>query len=240
VSRDIREELESALIDGIDWNVVVENADGERIFELNTEVTFQPASMIKVPIAIVVLKILEERGDTLERIQGYGIGRYFSTLLSAMIVNSEDLATETLEKFAREDNRLQNYLRSWGITHTSFYPQRSTVEDLLRSLQLIYNQEVLNSEFNDFLLNLMAEYTENDKTLLGLMAKTLPNCHFYNKRGTLLNPTVVADMGILECADSTWYLVISGSPSVDSTKTYEDIQSSIEKFSLVFADFLQE
>ncbi len=236
---DIKNSLAESLIEGVDWHVIIENENGERLFERNPSELFHPASTIKLPVALVVLKILEERGDSIEKIQSYGIGRSWGELLSAMIVKSEEAATESLEFFARGDNRLRNYLDEWGLKQTTFDPRLSTAEDLLLSLKLVNNQEVLSEDFNNFLLDLMSEYTENDETLLGVLSAELPECTFYNKRGTLTNPMVVADMGILKCPEQTWYLVITGTPTEDSAVKYEDIQAAIENFGKTFAPYSQ-
>jgi hypothetical protein len=55
----------------------------------------------------------------------------------------------------------------------------------------------------------------------------------------MLNPTIVADMGILKCGENSWYLVVAGTPSVDSTATFEDIQASIERFAAAFAGLVK-
>lgn len=238
-SPDLGQQIDQVLIDGVEWYVVIEPINGERLYARNTEESFAPASMIKIPTALVVLKILEFRGDTVEDIQNYGIGRNFADLVEAMVIRSEEQATESLEYFARGENRLRNYLDWWGLKHTTFDPRRSTVEDLLLSLKLLNTQEALNKEFSDYLLELMSTYTENDGILLGAMLAELPQCTFYNKRGTLLNPTIVSDMGILKCGDHGWYLVIAGTPSVNSSATFEDIQQSIERFALVIANYIQ-
>jgi len=236
---DLSQLLDQSLIDGVDWYIGIESMNGERLYTRNTEESFAPASMIKIPVAIVVLKILEFRGDTLEDIRNYGIGRNFSEMLEAMVVRSEEAATQSLEYFARGENRLRGYLDWWGLKHTTFNPRRSTVEDLLLSLKLINTREALNDEFSSYLLELMSTYTENDDILMGAMMDQLPDCVFYNKRGTLLNPTIVSDMGILKCGEQTWYLVVAGTPAIDSTATFEDIQASIEEFGKVFGSYIQ-
>ena len=96
-----------------------------------------------------------------------------------------------------------------------------------------------NPENTHYLLELMGVYTENDRILLGKLTETLPECTFLNKRGTMLSPTIVSDMGILNCSDRVWYLVVAGTPSIDSTATFEDIQASIESFATAFADFVK-
>src|SRR5690606_14467627 len=93
---DLGQVLGQPLIEGVDGTLGIESMNGERLYGRNTEESFAPASMIKIPIALVVLKILEFRGDTLEDIRNYGISRNFSDMLEAMVVRSEETATESL------------------------------------------------------------------------------------------------------------------------------------------------
>lgn len=233
-------EIEDTLIDGVDWYYQIESSDGTILLSRNFEEGFHPASMIKVPTAMVVLKILENEGKTLADIQSYGIsGRNFADLLEAMIVRSEESATDALEFYARGDNRLRKTLDQWDLTETTYDPRRSTVKDLMTSLRLLDSSNALSAEYQSFLLDLMGQYTENDDILLGKMLVNLPDCQFLNKRGTLLNPTIASDMGILRCGEQSWYLVIAGTPAANSTSTFEDIQACIESFALAFGKYSQ-
>ncbi len=232
-------DLEDTLIDGVDWYFQVESSDGTILLSRNFEASFHPASMIKVPTAMVVLKILENEGKTLADIQSYGVsGRNFADLLEAMIVRSEESATDALEFYARGDNRLRKILDQWGLTETTYDPRRSTVKDLMTSLRLLDSGDALSAEYQSFLLDLMGRYTEYDAILLGKLLVNLPGCQFLNKRGTLLNPTIASDMGILRCGEQSWYLVVAGTPADGSTRTFEDIQASIEAFALAFGDYI--
>ena len=232
--------LEETLIDGVDWYFQVESSDGTLFLSRNFDESFHPASMIKVPTAMVVLKILENEGKTLADIQSYGIsGRNFADLLEAMIVRSEESATDALEFYARGDNRLRKTLDQWGLTETTYDPRRSTVKDLMTSLRLLDSSDALSAEYQSFLLDLMGQYTENDDILLGKLLVNLPDCQFLNKRGTLLNPTIASDMGILRCGEQSWYLVVAGAPGAGSTRTFEDIQACIESFALAFGKYIQ-
>ncbi len=85
----------------------------------------------------------------------------------------------------------------------------------------------------------MGVYTENDQILLGKITDQLPECKFLNKRGTMLSPTIVSDMGILKCAEQSWYLVIAGTPAAGSSATFEDVQASIEAFAMAFANYVK-
>ena len=233
--------LESELIPGVDWYILIRDANtGNNLFERNADSSFPPASMIKIPTAMAVLSILQDQGRTLEDLKTTGInGRNFDSLLEAMVVRSEESATDALEYFARGENQLRKKLDSWGLVNTKYDPRTSTASELLNSLELLNTGTALNRENAQYLLNLMDAFTENDQILLGKFNTQLPECEFQNKRGTMLNPTIVADMGILKCGENSWYLVVAGTPSVDSTATFEDIQASIERFAAAFAGLVK-
>jgi len=233
--------LESEIIPGVDWYILIRDANtGNNLFERNADSSFPPASMIKIPTAMAVLSILQDQGRTLEDLKTTGInGRNFDSLLEAMVVRSEESATDALEYFARGENQLRKKLDSWGLVNTKYDPRTSTASELLNSLELLNTGTALDQENTQYLLNLMDAFTENDQILLGKFNTQLPECEFQNKRGTMLNPTIVADMGILKCGENSWYLVVAGTPSVDSTATFEDIQASIERFAAAFAGLVK-
>lgn len=233
--------LESEIIPGVDWYILIRDANtGNNLFERNADSSFPPASMIKIPTAMAVLSILQDQGRTLEDLKTTGInGRNFDSLLEAMVVRSEESATDALEYFARGENQLRKKLDGWGLVNTKYDPRTSTASELLNSLELLNTGTALDQENTQYLLNLMDAFTENDQILLGKFNTQLPECVFQNKRGTMLNPTIVADMGILKCGENSWYLVVAGTPSVDSTATFEDIQASIERFAAAFAGLVK-
>ena len=233
--------LESEIIPGVDWYILIRDANtGNNLFERNADSSFPPASMIKIPTAMAVLSILQDQGRTLEDLKTTGInGRNFDSLLEAMVVRSEESATDALEYFARGENQLRKKLDGWGLVNTKYDPRTSTASELLNSLELLDTGTALNRENTQYLLNLMDAFTENDQILLGNFNTQLPECEFLDKRGTMLNPTIVADMGILKCGENSWYLVVAGTPSVDSTATFEDIQASIERFAATFAGLVK-
>ena len=233
--------LASELIEGVEWYILIQDAhNGEILFERNPDIPFHPASMIKIPTAMAVLSIMEDQGRTLEDLKTTGINdRNFDALLEAMVVHSEESAAGALEYFARGDNQLRKKLDAWGLTNTKYDPRTSTATELVTSLRLLGTGKALNQENTQFLLSLMGTYTENDHILLGKLINQLPDCAFFNKRGTMLAPTVVSDMGILTCGEQSWYLVLAGTPSINSTASFEDIQASIEAFADAFANLVK-
>jgi beta-lactamase class A len=233
--------LASELIEGVDWFILIQDAhNGEILFARNPDTPFHPASMIKIPTAMAVLSIMEDQGRTLEDLKTTGINdRNFDALLEDMVVHSEESSADSLEYFARGDNQLQKKLDAWGLTNTKYDPRTSTATELITSLRLLNTGTALNQENTQYLLSLMGTYTENDQILLGKFINQLPDCAFINKRGTMLAPTVVSDMGILTCGEKSWYLVLAGTPSINSTATFEDVQASIETFAEAFANLVK-
>jgi hypothetical protein len=75
---------------------------------------------------------------------------------------------------------------------------------------------------------------------LGVIPETYPQVIFTNKRGSLLDPTIVSDMGILTFNEKAYALVISGTPKADGSARFEDIQMAIEDFGLQLMSLLLE
>lgn len=238
----LNSELKLGLADEVDWHgLVTDLATGEVLFDSLPNDPFHPASMIKVPIAVLGLQILEDMGYNVSdlAINGYA-GRTFDQLFSAMIVASEELAAEELRQFVRANVNEGPALQDLGLNDTQLFPRSATAYDLGRVLQGIYSKEYLSDEFNRYLLDLMHVQTENDKEYLGVIPEVYPQVVFYNKRGSLLDPTIVSDMGILTVDEKAYAVVISGTPKTDGSARFEDIQIAVEEFALQLMPLLIE
>lgn len=235
---ETRAALAGVLDDGADWYILVTEACEEQpIFQRSSTESVTPASTIKIPVAMAVLKILEDQGRTMEDLESYGInGRNFSNLLEAMVVRSEENATDSLEFFARGDNRLRHILDAWGLTDITFDPRRATAKDLAASLQGLYDGSMLQGESRDYLLGLMRAETSMDAEHLGVMTAVLPGSVFYNKRGSMLSPTIVADSGILVYEERAYIIVIIGTPAENAEANFTTIKASLESFGLELAE----
>jgi len=238
----LNEFLDPTLSVGVIWNGIIEDANsGEILYESQAYQTFHPASMIKVPIAMLVLDNLENQGKTPDDLQKETYGyRTFATLLSEMIVNSNENATFSLLYYLNSQKTTKDTLMNWGLTHTSLEPRLTTAKDLTRALQGLYSGEFLSKPMRSFLLDLMAIQTENDQTLLGKTTQDLAGAVFYNKRGTIPEPVIVGDMGILEYQGKAYIIVLCGHPDDIIGSNYIKISESIERFSLALADLIRE
>lgn len=230
-----------ALDPGADWYILIKDLDSDEVLlNIKANQSFNPASMIKIPLAMAVLNKNKELGRNLDDLEKIGIeGRSFGALLYAMVVKSEERATQILENFAWGDNYLREILDSWGIEETFFDPRRSTCEDLAIALEGLHSQSILDPETSQYLIDLMLVQTENDSKYLGVLEDSLPGSTFANKRGTMTSPTVVADHGLFSYEGKTWMIIIAGIPDESETATFDTIAASIERFAEALATQLQ-
>ena len=226
--------IDPGLAEAATWHILVKDIDsGTILFESLPNELFHPASMIKVPLAIISLQILIDKGYKLSDFSTMGYaGRTFDQLFSALIVNSEELAADELLNFVNENVYAPGALIELGLEDTQFLPRSTTAYDLAMALENLYLGNYLPGEYNAYLIDLMNVQTENDSQYFGVIKDGYPQIAFYNKRGLLLNPTIVSDMGILILSDKPYVVVMNGIPSSDGSATYEDIKEAIEHFAL--------
>jgi len=220
--------------EAVNWHILVKDLDRDSIlFESFPNDPFHPASMIKVPIAIISLQILNELGLEISDFSTLGYaGRSFDQLFRGLIVDSEELAADNLLDFINEHGSASDYLENLGLENTTFLPRLTTAYDLAHLLENLDLGDYLPSEYNSYLIELMGVQTENDSRYFGVITNDDPQIAFYNKRGLLLDPTIVSDMGILKVSDRTLLVVISGTPKYDGSVTYEEIEKAIEEFAI--------
>jgi hypothetical protein len=231
-------DIESA--DKVKWHVLVKDLNSDEIlFESLPNEKFHPASLIKIPIAIVALNVLQDQGYHIADFQTKGTsGRTFDQLFYAMVVNSEELASENLLDFISQNGGEAKIFDEWGVIDTRMEPRTTTAYDLSIFLEGLYEGRFLNQDYTDYLLQLMHVQTENDKEYLGIITSKLKESVLYNKRGLLLGPTIVSDMGVLEVDGQQILIIISGIPKGDGVITYEEIKASLENFALQLGEIL--
>ena len=234
--------IDPGLEDLATWHILVKDIESDTIlFESLPNERFHPASMIKIPLAIVSLQVLIEKGYALSDLATLGYaGRTFDQLFNALIVNSEELAADELLSFVNENSYAPGALVNLGLEDTQFLPRSSTAYDLAFALENLYLGNYLPGEYNSYLINLMNVQTENDSQYFGVIKDGYPQIAFYNKRGLLLDPTIVSDMGILTLSDKPYVVVVNGTPRADGSATYEDIKDAIEKFALSLRNVLMD
>ena len=233
--------LDPALAEGAIWNgIVKEVGSSAPAFESNPYSLFHPACMVKLPLALLVLHALENRGISPADLKNLSFGtKTLDQWLTEMVVYSDEDAAAAMLVYADNLKVGSATLRDWGLPDTSLNPRQTTAMDLARALEGLYTGEFLGQPMRDYLLGLMAVRTPNDSRYLGLLSEFLPGAVYYNKRGTIFYPPNIGDMGILEYKGKTWILVLSGRPDDLVGSNFNILDNSFSNFARALADLLR-
>ena len=227
-----------------DWHILVKEVGGEMLYAHQYTREIDVASVIKIPIALLFFKSLEQEtpASLKDYLAGNGIdGRTYEQLLHAMLVNSEEDATFSLIK-AISDSRLdvKKTLTGWGAAHTDIILRKSTPEDMAELIDGFYAHNLLTPAAREILLAYMAEYTSADDTRIGVLRTALPcGGQIYDKRGTIITPYLaVADLAILKfdspAGERAYTIVFFAYPGNYKGVTYESLVQGMETLATGF------
>ena len=188
---------------GGDWRIYIKEIGGPVVYARRERYTLHPASVIKVPIAMLFFKSLEQAGviDYTPELKKGVDGRSYQQLLKAMLVNSEEKAATSLEQDILT-RRLDEFsvLESWGAPHTYIAIRQSTAYEMAILFEGLFSGRCVEAAPRQMILDYLAVYSSGDNTRLGVIRKHLPDGYpFYNKRGTITaGLLVVADTAIVK------------------------------------------
>lgn len=231
-----------------EWHALIRNITeaGDRdIYTRATEDMIHPASVIKVPIAMLFFSWAEKQKEGLGSVLKKGLaGRSYEQLLRAMLVNSEEAATATLASFIEKNlpGGSKRVLADWKLSEISISPRKATVGAMTNIFEDLFRGKLIGQESREKILGWLAEHTESDETRLGLIKKSLPpgwKVNIYNKRGSIAEGiVVVADAGIIEFTmpdgqKKTYVAEFFGYPG--KAATYQSLHDTIGEAAKIFA-----
>jgi hypothetical protein len=246
------EQVLAKAIDGIiaknggNWYLLIREIPARPIYRRRIRTAVHPASVIKVPITMLFFKWLESGypGRLKENLQDGFEGRTFEQLIEAMLVNSEEEATESiLRVLERARFDLTKQLSEWGASATDVKRRISSASDMAVLFEGLYGK-FLSEEAREIILQAMSVYTPGDDTRWGVLRKKLPEgYHFYNKRGTLTDDFLdVGDWAIIECPTTTGkrtFVLGAFAFQGDPKTTYESLVGGVEEIAGMFWDYVQ-
>lgn len=232
---------------GGDWNILIRVDGSHTVFSQDADKSIHVASIIKVLIAMLFFKSLEEKNippsSYAEYLSTRGIGRTYQQLLKAMLVDSEEAATRTLLRIITESQiNVRVSLESWGAFNTDIGSRHSTPEDIATLFESLYFGRAITPEGRQIILDLMGAYTLNDDTRIGVLRSSLPpRTQFYNKRGTITEGRlIVGDAALLawpqDGNEKVYVVVILGYPGELPTTDVKLVRG-IEAIARLFWDF---
>ena len=233
------------------WNISMYEIGKGQIFEWRDGIPYHAASTIKMPLAIVTLQnILSSYSKEIERdglekvLKTYGReDRTFDQLFTAMLVHSEEPATETLARFTKSKQNMKEWFKPLGMETASYEPRRIKQRELFNCWMNLFKGKLLEKEPMKYLLNKLEEYTPNDDNLIGSIRKEFSNARQWNKRGTITDEILtVQDSGILEIPSGNdkryFYIGISGASK--GNISYEEMVSFISSITSTMSEYIKE
>ena len=226
------------------WHILIKEVNGPILYEKGADRRINIASVVKVPIALLFFAALENRGilepELPEYIRSTGPGgRTFHQLLYAMLVASEEDATNTLVDYIADNLNLPTQLRDWNMQEIDLEARRYTVADVASLFEKLYLGEYNSPTAKLLLLEYLREYTPNDETRIGILRNYIPaNYLIYNKRGSLLTPYVVADSAIIENPDGKDFIITIFAYNSQPKTTYEVLDQAVGEISIAFWEYI--
>ena len=232
---------------GGNWYLIIKEVSKPKLYARRVWEPVHPASVIKVPIAMVFLTWLARQYP-----QGIGEGlkfgcdgRTYDQLLRAMLVVSEEKATESLlNEMKRVRVNAEKILKDWGAETIDVVRRIATPHDMAVVFEGLYDS-YLPDEARNFILEALQVYSPGDDTRWGALRKKLPDgYHFYNKRGTITDEFLaMADYAIVECPTSTGkrtFILGAFAFQGEQETIYEDLVKATEEMALLFWDYVQQ
>ena len=243
------DKLDSVFADaGGEWHSVILDLEAGRVvYSRLSADAVHTASVIKVPIAMLLFASLEKQGippaELSAYLEAHGNSYLLSYLLRDMLVDSDEKATTEMLDYIRQSGLdIQTTLSDWGAAHMDVFNRTAPLEEIASLLAGLYQGKLVPPEARRIILDLMAERTPNDDTRLGVLSSLLPDgAEFYNKRGTITaERLVVGDAAILawpsENGTRAYVIVIFGYPGKIPTNDLK-LVAGIEQAALAFWDF---
>ncbi len=205
-----------------DYGVYIKSLDFDFQVGINENEKFYPASTIKVPIAILVMRDIENGVYTLETnlelrqehkhytsdiMYYYPVGSYYpiETLLYHMIHTSDnsawDMLSDNMGTTVKVDNRIKNELE---LENTHRIPFETTAIDMCTVLENLQNYSYLSEESSEYILELLSDIvaSQNDRIPQGVPVDT----RVAHKIGSWQD--TYQDVGIVYGEDVTYIIVV--------------------------------
>ena len=231
---------------GGEWHVMVKQVGGKVLYALEANEPIHPASVAKVPQAMLFFESLHQReiNDLRLFLVEYGTGgRTYQQLLYGMLVESEEAAADSLLSYTQDFLNPAETLAGWGYPNTTVNPRRTTAAELTRIFEDLWLGTHLPKEENRIILEQLAVYTTGDDTRIGVIREQMPiGSHFYSKRGSLvIGRLIVGEAAILEIGDAVYIISIFGYPDrTTGEPDYDQLEAAIEDAAWVIWGYIQD
>jgi hypothetical protein len=241
----LAEQIDQAISQtGGQWHILIKQINGAVIYSRQADDLTPVESLVDVPIAMLWFKSLEQTSIPADQYSSYlatrGIGRTYDQLLEAMLVHSEDDATNALlsEARSRKLDTTQT-LSTWGINKMNVDTRVSTASQLAVLLEGLYSGNWILPEGRAVILDLLSRPVSGDSSHLGILRTLLARGdEFYEKHGTVVDEThLVGDSAIVTLPDhqgTRGYVVVILSTPQSNGPTPDELLAAVQQIARAF------
>jgi beta-lactamase class A len=170
----LKQQIQSVIAEeDVKYGIYIKNLKTNQVISINPNDTLPPASIYKVPLAILVLRdidagklkldqtfTLKSKNKTYTTDSMYylptGKAYPIETYLNYLIVNSDNTAMTSLEDLLGGVEKINQRLKTeLGVKNFFRIPHETEAAEVGKVFEGIYAQSFLEKETNDFLLNLL-------------------------------------------------------------------------------------
>jgi beta-lactamase class A len=210
----------------IEVSVFFRHLNNGPVFGINEHAKYSPASLLKVPIMIALLKQADSRGSSfldqkilvkdlpitaisetppptsLKPNTEYSV----SQLIESMIKNSDNQAAAILKKFIGQDSLLKTYFDLGIDLPTGSAEDPISTKTYSSLFRILYNASYLSHKYSEYALSLLSQTTYSD----GLAAKLPQYIEISHKFGERSdgNSNQLHDCGIIYFPNNPYLLCI--------------------------------
>lgn len=235
-----------------EWEILIHEFGKGLLYEWQDRRIYHPASTIKLLVGVALLQVLYKQFG--QNIASEGLetflaqhgweGRTFDQLISAMLVKSEEDATESCVRYISTKSSLADQFKELGLQNTSYLPRKSSQRELFSVWNGLFTGLLLDPAGRNYLLRKLSEYTPNDDIMIGsLRKKKYPDAIQWNKRGEVMGGGLftMQDTGVLKIGNRYFYIGFAGTSTSQHPASDSELVRFIEdQLCGPFANFIQK
>lgn len=231
-----------------EYGIYVKDFSNDTSFNINGDNLFAPASIFKVPLAMIIMKDIEQgkflltnqfmlmdyhKFASYEYMAKFEEGTLFTIdeLLNYMLKLSDNTAQNVLYfNVGSTDEYNQRFKEELGLQNTAHTPFITTPYDINKAFTMLYDASFLTKEHSDYLLNILAntDSSFDDRIVAGVPEGTRVS----HKIGNMAD--VWQDAGIVYGPKTNYLLVV-----LNQGVYIEDARNVIENISQICWNYFE-
>lgn len=251
--QELQAEIAKILGDSIiDYGIVLRNLNTSQEVTINKDIELPPASISKVPYAILVMREVEKDSITLQDtipieqhhyaytsdalyFEELGTQLSFEKLLQSLLIDSDNTAMTILEDYFGGADTYNQKLEDIGLGGVTRLPHVTTASNVAAMWEGLYANKWLNKDSTNILYELMSQTKPqfSDRIVQGVMNDN-PEAKIIHKIGQIINDDygeTYHDSGVVFTTESDLLIVI-----INNHELPQEAATKIQQITKAFVD----